>query len=256
MKVRILLSYEGTNFLGWQRQKRGRTVQNELEKALENLFQEKIKIFASGRTDQGVHALGQVIHFEIPKHKTKNINLIKALNHLTPSDISLMEAWKAPEEFHARFSAEKKTYIFLISTQKTPPALCRHFLWWQPMPLDIEKLKRMSQTLLGRHNFQSFQTASSPALNTVRTIYEAHWKEIRPSVFCFTVTGSGFLRQMVRNIVGAQVEILKQGTSVGKFQEILKSKDRSCAFSPAASCGLYLKEVFYPQALDRQCVRL
>ena len=256
MKVRLLLSYEGTNFLGWQRQKTGRTVQNELEKTLQSLFQQKIRVTASGRTDRGVHALGQVTHFEIPEKKMKSINLIKALNHLSPPDIAVMEAWKAPEDFHARFSAKKKAYLFLISTQKTAPALFRHFVWWQPRVLDIKKLQEMSQILIGQHDFQSFQASGSTVSDTIRSIYKVQWQQLQPSLLCFTVVGSGFLRQMVRIIVGTQVEILKQGLSVSGFQAILESQDRKKAFSPAESSGLYLKEVFYPESLDRRCVRI
>ena len=253
MKIRILFSYEGTDFFGWQRQKQKRTVQGELEKALKKLFQKKIPVFASGRTDRGAHALGQVAHFEILK---KKIHLIKALNHLTPPDISLMKAWKAPEEFHARFSVEKKTYLFLISTQKTPPALIRHFVWWKPGALDIKKLNTMAKTLLGEHDFKSFQNSGSSVLETKKTIYKAHWREVSPSLVCFSITGSGFLRQMVRNLVGAQVELLKKGFSGEELETILKRKDRKQGFAPAGSEGLYLKEVFYPKALDRQCIRL
>ena len=132
MKVRLLLSYEGTNFLGWQKQQSGRTIQGELEKALEDIFQEKISVIASGRTDRGVHALGQVAHFELSEEKIRKTGIVKALNHVTPPDIAVIKAWRAPKEFHARFSAERKTYLFLISTQKTPPALSRNFVWWQP----------------------------------------------------------------------------------------------------------------------------
>ena len=216
-------------------------------------------MFASGRTDRGVHALGQVVHFEIPKNKVGN-DLTKALNHLTPPDISLTGAWKVPDDFHARFSAEKKTYLFLTSNQKTPPALSRHFVWWNPIHMDLKKLNALSQILLGEKDFKSFQNTGSEVSDTIRTIYEACWQEIRPSLFCFTITGSGFLRQMIRNIVGTQVEILRRGFSLSeatqKFQGILKNKKRTLAFSSAPSEGLYLKEVFYPPSIEKLCIRL
>ena len=178
MKIRVLLSYDGTHFAGWQRQTNKRTVQGEIETALAELFQEKIPIFASGRTDRGVHALGQVIHFEILKAKLKKINLIKALNHLTGPDISLTAAWQAPKDFHARFSAEKKTYLFLISTQKSPPALGRHFLWWLPAGINPAHLNQMAEVLIGAHDFKGFYTAGSEVSDTVRTVYEARWVEL------------------------------------------------------------------------------
>ena len=125
----MLFSYQGTNFLGWQRQKRGRTVQGEIERALSSLFQREVPVFASGRTDRGAHALGQTAHFEIPKAALKGRCLIKALNHLTPPDISFRRAQRAPDSFHARFSAEKKTYFILLSRLKAPQALMRDLVW-------------------------------------------------------------------------------------------------------------------------------
>ena len=256
MKIRILLSYEGTHFAGWQRQKHKRTVQGELEKALKALFQEQIPVFASGRTDRGVHAIGQVAHFEISYLKLKKINLLKALNHLTGPDISLMGAWQAPMSFHARFSAVKKTYLFLISTQKSPPALARHFLCWQPEGINTEKLNEMSKTLLGPQDFKSFMNTGSEVSDTIRTIYEARWQELGGGLKCFTVTGSGFLRQMIRNLVGAQVALSKEEEAVKKFRHILENRDRRLCFAPAASKGLYLKEVVYPPDLEKQCLKL
>lgn len=280
MKIRLLLSYQGTDFLGWQRQKKGRTVQGELEKALKNLFQQQISVFASGRTDRGAHALGQVAHFEISENKVRGAfvknsapagqaqvsehklgsALVQALNHLTPPDISLMGAWRAPDDFHARFSVEKKTYLFLISNQKTPLAVGRRFVWWNPDPLSMKKLNALSQILPGERDFKGFQNTGSKVSDTIRVVYEAYWREIKPSLFCFTITGSGFLRQMVRNIVGAQAEILRRDFSLPessqKFQDILERKQRSFAFSPSPPEGLYLKEVFYPPSIEKLCIRL
>ena len=256
MKIRVLLSYEGTHFAGWQRQKHKRTVQGELEKALSELFQAQIPVFASGRTDQGVHALGQVAHFEISHLKLKKINLLKALNHLTGPDISLMGAWRAPKTFHARFSVEKKTYLFLISTQKSPPALGRNLLWWQPSGISIETLNEMSKILLGTQDFKSFMNTGSEISNTIRTIYEARWEEWNQGLKCFTITGSGFLRQMIRNLVGTQVALSKEPEAKKNLRHILESRNRRNSFAPAASKELYLKEIVYPPNLEKQCLKL
>ena len=256
VKIRVLLSYEGTHFAGWQRQKRERTVQGEVEKAVSELFQLKIPVIGSGRTDRGVHALGQTAHFEIPEQKLKNKNLIQALNHITAEDISFHKAWKAPMEFHSRFSAERKTYIFFLSTGKTPSALFRRFVSWRKVCLDLDKLNELAAALQGRFDFKSFQNAGSSVSSTVQTVYTAHWRRLRPSLWRFSITGTGFLRRMVRNIVGAQIELACKGRKAQDLRQILERKDRSCAFSPAESRGLFLKEVFYPKKLDRRCILL
>ena len=305
----MLFSYRGTNFLGWQRQKRGRTVQGEIERALSSLFQREIPVFASGRTDRGAHALGQTAHFEIPEAGLKNRGgLIKALNHKTPPDISFMRAQRAPDSFHARFSAEKKTYFILVSRLKPPQALIRDFVWGldplslDPLSLDplrpdagagvpravpcgdafaaggaetvqtgavqtgtavaggagafldIRKLNFMSKILIGEHDFKSFQNSGSTVSSTVRSVFEAGWREISPSLWIFQITANGFLRQMARNTAGAQAEILRKNLPLETFQKILESRDRSFfSFPPAPACGLYLKEVVYPPAVEKLC---
>ena len=256
MKIRLLLSYQGTDFYGWQRQKKARTVQGEVEKALSRLFQESLTVVGSGRTDTGVHALGQTAHFEIPDSSWKSLHITAALNHLTPSDISLHGAWKAPEEFHARFSAQKKTYSFFISTTPSPPALGRDFVYWLPREPNLKKLQKTAQILVGTKNFKSLQTGGSPEDQTIKTVYSAKWLKIAPFLYRFDMTGDGFLRQMVRNAVGAQLALLKEKTPDKMMKEILKSQNRKAAPAPAPGRGLYLKQVFYPPELDKKCLKL
>lgn len=255
MRIRLLLSYKGTHFSGWQRQKKDRTVQGELEKAISELFQTSISLVGSGRTDAGVHALGQVAHFDVSK-SLKKLNLVKALNHLSPDDISTKGAWEAPEVFHARFSAKKKTYHFFICNSKTPPAIARDFVWWLAKPLDVMKLNKMSQLLIGRHNFSSFETSGSDVKEKEKTIFSAKWSQIHPQLYRFSITGSGFLKQGVRNMVGTQVDLFSKKNYKARFQEIFKSQSRSKALGTAPGSGLYLIQVYYPQILDRKCRRL
>lgn len=256
MKIRLLLSYQGTNFYGWQRQKKARTVQGEVEKALSHLFQKPLSVTGSGRTDTGVHALGQTAHFEIASDSWKSLNIVTALNHLTPPDISFHGAWKAPKEFHARFSAQKKTYSFFISTTPSPPAVGRDFVYWHPQELSLKILQNLAQNLVGTKDFKSFQTSGSSTDQTVKTIYSANWMKIAPFLYRFDITGDGFLRQMVRNLVGTQLALLKEETPDKLIRDILESHNRKMAFAPAPGQGLYLKEVFYPPELDKQCSRL
>ena len=254
MKIKLLISYQGTHFYGWQKQKNERTIQEELEKALFQLFQTSISVVGSGRTDTGVHALGQVAHFEIPKWK--NIPLLKALNHLTPQDICIIKAWRAPEEFHARFSAIKKTYSFLLSTTPFPQALAREFVWWTSQKIQLKKLQQQAKKVVGTQDFTSFQSSGSEVKTTVKTIYSAQWKQIQPHLYQFDITGSGFLKQMVRNLVGTQLDLLKEPFPEKKLQYILEKKDRKLAYSTAPGQGLFLNEVFYPKTLDKKCLSI
>ena len=312
MRIRLLLSYEGTGFFGWQRQRQKRTVQGELEKALQILFQAPVSVIGSGRTDTGVHALGQSAHFELPLPAAKkkfpgfqngpeglsegslsppekakgDFNIVKAINHLTPPDISVLKAWEAPPEFHALASAEKKTYIYAVLFSKTAPALFRSHVCWQPQPGAkpeslLEALRKMAEAFIGTRDFKSFQSSGSDVQDTVRVIYSSKW-EARPfpvpeavlkagalsdsalpeqqglpspfpSLFLYEITGSGFLRQMVRNLVGAQLELLGHKDPERAFLKILRARDRKKAPGPAPGCGLYLKEAAYPPELERRC---
>ena len=256
MKVRLLLSYKGCDFFGWQKQKNQRTVQEEVEKALHRLFKKQISLVGSGRTDVGVHALGQTAHFEIEEKLFKKIPLVKALNHLMPKDISLLSSWKAPDSFHARFSAKKKTYLYFIWTGESPPVLFSDRLWWRPREFSLEKLQKIADLIIGTKNFKSFQTAGSPVQNTIRSVYQSHWSQISPSLYCYTIQGSGFLKQMVRNLVGTYVDLLKEKKPEKTMKNILKSQDRKAALNTAPGKGLYLKKVFYSPALDKKCIKL
>ena len=255
MKIRLLLSYKGTNFFGWQKQSSQRTVQGEIEKILLRLFKRKISLVGSGRTDAGVHALGQSAHFELEKD-LKNIDLKKALNSLFPFDISVLDCWKAPVDFHARFSAKKKTYNYFIFTGDSPPVLFRDLVWWNKGDLDLEKLNKISEEIVGTKDFKSFQSSGSDVKNTVRTIYESRWIKVSNSLYCYKITGSGFLKQMVRNLVGTYTGLLKEKRANQKLKQILRALDRREALSPAPSEGLYLKRVFYSSSLDKTCYKI
>ncbi len=256
MKIRLLLSYKGTHFFGWQKQKNQQTIQGELEKSLKEIFQKPISVIGSGRTDAGVHAIGQQAHFEIDEEDLRKINLFQALNHLLPKDISILEVWKTSEDFHARFSAQKKIYQFFLFVSPIPPALFREYVWWVKQPICFKKLQKMAKVFKGTQDFKSFQSAGSDVGSTVKTIYSSCWIKISPHMFSYEIKGSGFLKQMVRNIVGTQIDLLKEDKPEETLKVILKSKDRRKALGTAPSQGLYLKEVFYPSVLDRACISL
>ena len=253
MKIRLLLSYKGTGFYGWQKQVQHRTVQGELEASLYKLFRQKISVIGSGRTDTGVHALGQTAHFEISEDKIRNKNLKKALNAVLPADISVLDLWHAPEEFHARASAKKKSYLYLIWSGENPPVLFADLVWWWKAPLDLDTLRQISRGFVGTWDFASFQNSGSEVKNTVRQVYHSQWYQLSSSLFAYKIKGSGFLKQMVRNIVGTSIDLLPDPKAPEKLRAILEAKDRKKALRTAPGQGLYLQKVFYPPPLDKAC---
>ncbi|MGZ3780446.1 MAG: tRNA pseudouridine(38-40) synthase TruA [Pseudobdellovibrionaceae bacterium] len=259
-KVRFTVAYDGTGFCGWQKQKHeGQiSVAHMIELALEKVFNEKIVLFASGRTDAGVHALNQVCHFSTHRKidPAKKWDLCWALNSHLPPSIVVKKAWIAPEEFHATLSATHKTYRYLILNQPRPSAHLNRYADWVRKQVDIDHLHESSKFLIGNQDFKSFQSVGTPILDTVREIYRAEWKWRKENLLQFTVTGDGFLKQMVRNIVGTSLMLEKKGLTPDKMKEIIEAKDRRVAGPPAPAQGLYLMRVYYPQDLDNGCIEL
>lgn len=259
-KVRFTVAYDGTGYCGWQKQKQADqiSVAHMIEKALERVFNEKIVLFASGRTDAGVHALNQVCHFSTHRKldPAKKWDMIWALNSHLPQGITIKKAWIAPEEFHATISATHKTYRYLILNRPRPSAHLARHMDWVRKSLDIDHLQASAQFLVGNHDFKSFQSVGTPITDTVREVFQADWKWRRPDVLQFTITGDGFLKQMVRNIVGTCLMLERRQENPGRMKEILEAMDRRQAGPPAPANGLYLLRVYYPQDLDKQCIEL
>lgn len=259
-KVRFTVAYDGTGLCGWQKQKQKDqiSVAHLIEIALEKVFNEKIVLFASGRTDAGVHALNQVCHFSTHRKidPAKKWDLCWALNSHLPPSIVVKKAWLAPEDFHATLSATHKTYRYLIINQGRPSAHLARYADWIRKPIDIEHLRQSSKLVLGNQDFKSFQSVGTPIIDTVREIYQAEWKWRKENLLQFTITGNGFLKQMVRNIVGTSLMLEKKGQNPNKMKEIIELKDRRAAGPPAPAQGLYLMRVYYPQDLDNRCIEL
>ncbi len=255
-KVKIELSYDGAEFSGWQKQNQGQvTVQATLEAALSQIFDQSVSVVGSGRTDAGVHAIGQVAHFLAPKELSR-YKLDWALQRLTPMSLTIKKMWLAPDEFHARFSSKRKIYKYYILNSKTPSALKARYVTWIPQPLDMNHLNLTSQHLLGRHDFKSFQNKGSDVSHTVRTLTRVEWRKVRPYLLEFTIEGDGFLKQMVRNIVGTLVDLNIKQASQDELLKILQKKDRSFTKWTAPPQGLYLYKVYYSRVLDNKCRRL
>ena len=261
---RLLLSYLGTNYYGWQRQPHSTpTIQEEIEKTLSKLFDSPISIVGSGRTDAGVHAYGQVAHFNAPKKFSHFKNLKKSLNSLLPNSIVVREVYEAPSDFHALASVVEKTYIYKILHTKNPSPFLSDRALWRPQKLDLALLNELSSLLIGEHDFASFQSAGTDVATTVRNIYAAKWTQPRESLIEFRITGSGFLKQMVRNIVGTLFDIHDESQdqkdpsgSKQQLKKILATKSRQAAGSTAPAHGLYLHHVVYPKELDNRCRKL
>ena len=257
----MVLSYDGTDFFGWQKQaKKGpMTVQETLEQALSRLFGEAISTVGAGRTDRGAHAVGQVVHFMAPWKETRHRDLVYRLNRsLLPPSLRVRRAFllSKPQEasFHALKSAQQKVYKYLISCKPTLSPFQRNFSHWvdpRKLKLDVHKLHRQVQCLLGVHDFQSFQNQGTAVSTTVRRLTKARWVTTRQGFLELTLCGDGFLKQMVRNIVGAQLELQKPHTKLKSLKEVLSQKTRKQGFKTAPSSGLYLYEVKYASLLDK-----
>jgi tRNA pseudouridine38-40 synthase len=259
-KIRFTVAFDGTGYCGWQKQKQeGQiSVAHVIEKSLAKVFNEPITLFASGRTDAGVHALNQVCHFSTTRKidPAKNWDVCWALNSKLPPGIVVKKAWLAPDDFHATISATHKTYRYLILNRQRPSAHLTRYMDWIRKPMDLEHMQESSQYLVGNHDFKSFQSVGTPIIDTVRTVYQANWEWRKPGVAQFTITGSGFLKQMVRNIVGTACQLEQKGLNPSKMLEILQTNDRKNAGPAAPAQGLYLMRVYYPQDLDNRCLEL
>jgi tRNA pseudouridine38-40 synthase len=259
-KIRFTVSYDGTGYCGWQKQKPEDqvSVAQVIEKSLSKVFDEKISLFASGRTDAGVHALNQVCHFTTQRKidPKKKWDFCWALNTNLPSGIVIKKAWLAPSDFHATLSATHKTYRYLILNRPRPSAHLNRYADWARLPIDLEHLQDSSKFLLGNQDFKSFQSVGTQVKDTLREIYQAQWSWRRPGVLQFTVTGSGFLKQMVRNIVGTSLLLERKQQAPDEMKKIILAQDRMKAGPPAPAQGLYLMKVYYPEDLDNRCLEL
>ncbi len=253
-RIRLLISYQGQKYYGWQKQTKLPSVQGAMEEVLEKITGQNISLTGAGRTDTGAHALGQNAHFDIFKPLPARLQLKKALNSfLLPQDICVRKAWIAPSHFHALRSATGKSYKYFILNRPEPCVFRKKQIYWYPFPLDGEKLNEMSRKIEGRHDFESFRNRGTPVQNTIRKIFFARWEKQGHDILVFHIRGEGFLKQMIRNLVGTKLRILKARQGVEKWERILREKDRKSAYDSAPAHGLYLCRVYYPLALDKAC---
>jgi len=247
LKFRLVIAYDGTNYEGWQVQKTGLGVQQCVEEALQIFFLSVTRVHGSSRTDTGVHALGMVAHFEIPKAEFRMTNrkLALALNAFLPNDIRVMAASRAPAKFHARFDATGKQYRYFVWNHTAMNPLLRERAWHVPLPLDFDAMKRAAKFFVGRHDFKSFAVNRNYEMETtVRTVTRC---AVRRSgrTLTFVIEGDGFLYKMCRGIVGTLVQVGQGKFPPDEVKAMLHGKDRRLAGMTAPAHGLMLWKVFY-----------
>jgi tRNA pseudouridine38-40 synthase len=243
VNIKLTIEYDGTNYHGWQVQPNGETIQEILERAIEKILGAKIRLNGSGRTDAGVHALGQVANF-IWRGDLDLLALPRGLNALTPEDIVVKRAEEVPDSFDARRDVRSRTYQYRIWRQSWPSAFHRRFSWHLPYPLDLSAMQQAVRFLDGEHDFACFQAAGCDAAHAVRKVY--HNSLSREGDFLvYTIEATAYLRHMVRNIVGTLVEVGQGKRTPESFAGLLESRDRTQAGPTAPPQGLFLVEVKY-----------
>jgi tRNA pseudouridine38-40 synthase len=236
----MIVEYDGTRFSGWQQQAKGRTVQAEIEKALQTILKAETPITGAGRTDAGVHARGQAAHFDA-SNIPSGINWYKALNTVLPEDVVVREVSETPVDFNARHSAKSRSYQYRIHSGNT--ALERLYCWPVYTELNFNLLENCARLLVGKHDFSAF-CSDEKRNQREAIIFEAGWK-IEEGFLCFDVTANRFLRAMVRMLVGSMVEVARGFMPLETFRELLQNPGNRKGGPPAPPSGLFLTRVEY-----------
>ncbi|MBO6281686.1 MAG: tRNA pseudouridine(38-40) synthase TruA [Alphaproteobacteria bacterium] len=246
MRYKITVEYDGTNLVGWQKQREGPSVQEYLEKAIDGFSHQKVEIFGAGRTDAGVHALGQVAHFDIDSNLSeyKMQESLNALLRELQAPVGVLKTEIVDENFHARFSAVGRGYIYRILNRRGPSPLRINRVWQVTYPLDIEAMKKGAQYLLGNHDFSSFRGSGCQALSPVKTLDKLDIEQIGDEII-FTVEARSFIYHQVRNMVGTLQEVGNGKLQPIDVKHILEACDRKKAGVSAPAYGLYLNKVMY-----------
>lgn len=244
MRYKLIIEYDGTDFVGWQRQKSGLAVQEVLETALKTALRQEITLFGSGRTDAGVHALGQVAHFETDQE----LNLFKtreSLNALVrPHLISIHKVEKVSDDFHARFSAKERSYVYQILNTPYPPALLKNKAWWVHSPLNVNQMQKAANLLIGKHDFSTFRASECQAKSPIKTINDIQFEK-EGDLIKMHIKAKSFLHHQVRNIIGTLVLVGQKKWSIQDFQTAFEGKDRRLGGPTAPPEGLYFVSVQY-----------
>ncbi|MFH2218053.1 MAG: tRNA pseudouridine(38-40) synthase TruA [Pseudomonadota bacterium] len=241
---KLTIEYDGSRYSGWQKQKNDPTIQGEIEQALATMTGKKVVLNGSGRTDAGVHALGQVANV-LCETALLPEEVQKGLNSLLSGDIVIKSCECVDETFHARYDARCKTYSYRILNRPVPAAIGRQYAWQIRKELDLGAMRRAVQHIIGTHDFKAFEGSGSPRSHTMRSVMKAHLSVKHDDYIFFEIQADGFLRFMVRNIVGTLADVGHGKTTPDEFNAILLSKNRNLAGATAPPHGLFLMEVQY-----------
>jgi len=242
-RIAIGVSYDGRGFAGWQSQPSCNTIQDRLEAALAKIAAVPVRIAGAGRTDAGVHALGQVAHFDCVTVRPESA-WVRGANALLPDSIAVQWAMQVPDDFNARFSATARRYVYLLYCHPVRPSLLSGRVGWYHAPLDLDAMQQAASTLLGRHDFSSFRSSQCQAKSPQRTLMRFTVRSAGPYVM-FEVEADAFLHHMVRNLVGCLIYIGKGAHPAQWMRQVLEARDRRAAAPTLSPAGLYLAEVSY-----------
>ena len=243
-KYKIIVEYDGTDFVGWQKQENGPSIQSSLEDAIKKITSETVNVFGAGRTDSGAHAKGQVAHFEFSKNILLD-NIRDGINqHLRPLPIAILDVKEVNDDFHARFSAKLRTYEYLIINRRAPLTFNKNLAWGVFKKLNMDAMKEAASIFVGKHDFNAFRSIDCQSSSSIKTIQSCSI-ETNDQHIKLNVSAKSFLHSQVRIMVGTLVEVGKGKFNSSDVKDIIKSQDRSKAGATAPAYGLYLKEVIY-----------
>jgi tRNA pseudouridine38-40 synthase len=243
-RYKIKIEYEGTPFVGWQFQKNGKSIQEVLQKAIFKFSKEKVTVIGAGRTDSGVHALGQTAHFDLKKKISKK-KILPAINqNIENNSVTVLKVNKINKKFHARHDAKKRTYRYLIVNRQSPLALQKNKAWHIRKKLDLLSMKKGAKFLLGTHDFSTFRASACGAKSPIRTMEKILIKKNKDKI-TLQFTSRSFLQQQVRSMVGCLKYLGEAKWNLKDFIKSFKSKNRLKCAPPAPACGLYLVKVEY-----------
>lgn len=241
---KITIEYDGTKFCGWQRQPDVVCVQQVIEEAIEEFSQEKIEIYGSGRTDTGVHATGQVAHFDLERD-IEDWKMCDAINHfLGPYEVSILKAEKVNDDFHARFSATQRSYTYKILNRRAPSPINKDRAWLFVHDLDEDKMQEAADMLIGKHDFSAFRASGCQAESPIKSVDEIKLRRDGEFVY-MDISAKSFMYHQVRNIIGTLVMVGDGRMTLEEFKEVFESRDRTKAGVTAPACGLYFTKIKY-----------
>jgi tRNA pseudouridine38-40 synthase len=245
MRIALALEYDGSRFLGWQTQPGGGTVQDALQAALSGIAGAAVQVTCAGRTDRGVHARGQVVHFDTEAERPDGA-WVRGVNALLPDSVAVLWATRVDGDFHARYAALARTYRYVLINRPVRPALAARHAGWYHAPLDVAAMRAAAQQLLGEHDFSAFRSAECQAKSPVRTLHALE-VQARGTRIDFVLRANAYLHHMVRNIVGTLVYVGSGRHAPQWVGEVLASRDRGRAAPTFAAEGLYLEQVEYAE---------